>query len=211
MQLITQQWQGHAVRFRGEDAFVNLTEMCAAFGIQPKFFLRLPRTKEFIVALEEETGLRCENLTSIIRSGQPGRRGGGDTWAHPDLAVECARWLSPRFGVWCNQTIRRVLSGQVDPADIRTIRPGLPPALLALPDRRRDNIIADLAIMEEISAATCCHTRRQAILQISERHQGQRGFHPVSLYLRFRQWLTSDRHWTSLDRYRTLYRDTLPA
>lgn len=41
------------------------------------------------------------------------RRGRYDsgTWAHPDIVMECARWLDPMFSIACNRIIRGIFSG----------------------------------------------------------------------------------------------------
>lgn len=115
-QLVSFDFQSHAIPFTA-DAFVNLTEMCSAFGKRPAKFLELDSTQRFLVALAADTGLsldsKCPNfghLKSLVCTVR-GQHGGG-TWAHPDLALECARWLSPEFAIWTNRTIRRLLSGE---------------------------------------------------------------------------------------------------
>lgn len=35
--------------------------------------------------------------------------GSAGTWGHPLVAIEVARWISPAFGVWCNQHIKILL------------------------------------------------------------------------------------------------------
>ena len=117
------EYQGCGVSILSGSAYVNLTEMCSRFRKLPKDFLRLPSTIAFMAALARETGLPTrwdeklgENL--LVSRDAPalvlttdGRHGG--TWAHPLLAVECARWLSPAFAIWCNQTVLRIMQGEV--------------------------------------------------------------------------------------------------
>ena len=91
----------------------------------------------------------------------------------------------------------------------RAPRTDLPPELLALPAGRQERILREEALMREIEAAPW-RSRRQTIARISERHHGERGYNPQSLYRRFRVWLESGRLWTALDRYRTLRRDARP-
>jgi hypothetical protein len=120
-QIVTFDWHAHAVAFTGE-AYVNLTHLCAAFDEKPVHFLRLEATQRFIAALAADTGLPPESevrnphftrgLVHAVRGNFADAREQG-TWAHPDLALECARWLSPEFAIWTNRVIRRVLSGQV--------------------------------------------------------------------------------------------------
>lgn len=130
MEAIELEYEGKLIPFWGE-AYVNLTAMCAAFVRLPHEFLRLKSTESYIAALAAETGLprdavMCEDHTSLsevmrgnpvsllvsIKGNHADGRGQG-TWAHPDLAIECARWCHPPFGIWCNRTIRRLLSGEL--------------------------------------------------------------------------------------------------
>lgn len=109
------------VTFTG-DAFVNLTEMCAVFGAAPAQFLRLDAAKRFLMALAADTGLSSNYADSaqLKTDEEPnglvvtlrGRHNSG-TWAHPDLALECARWLSPEFAIWTNRIIRGLMAGRV--------------------------------------------------------------------------------------------------
>lgn len=115
-QLVSFDFNSHNIAFT-QDAFVNLTEMCAAFKKRPVDFLKLDSTQRFLVALAADTGLsvdsKCEESSHLnqLLVTQRGQHGGG-TWAHPDLALECARWLSPEFAIWTNRTIRKLLSGE---------------------------------------------------------------------------------------------------
>jgi hypothetical protein len=125
-EIITFDFQDHAIPFTTE-AHVNLTEMCSAFKTTPAQFLRLEATKRFMVALAADTGLsfncaESAQLNCALVTTVEGRYGGG-TWAHPDLALECARWLSPEFAIWTNRSIRKLLSGecQHNAQDVRTL------------------------------------------------------------------------------------------
>lgn len=119
--LIPFDYQSTVVTFTG-DAYVNLTQLCAAFNTAPAQFLRLDAAKQFLVALAADTGLSSnyadsaqlkpdENPAGLIVTLR-GRHNSG-TWAHPDLALECARWLSPEFAIWTNRIIRGIMSAQV--------------------------------------------------------------------------------------------------
>lgn len=102
--IITENSGSAVIPFQAGDAYVDLTKMCKAVGKGPHHFFELETTKEFIQEL------RKENLVKDVIIGVRGRNGG--TWAHPDLALECARWLSPKFAIWTNRVIRRILSGE---------------------------------------------------------------------------------------------------
>lgn len=36
------------------------------------------------------------------------------TFLHPDLAVLFARWINPKFAVWCDAIIKQILTGTVE-------------------------------------------------------------------------------------------------
>lgn len=118
--LIPYNYESAVITFTG-DAYVNLTELCAAFDTAPAQFLRLESTKRFLIALAADTGLSFNYADSAQLKTINEERGGllvtmrgrhnSGTWAHPDLALECARWLSPEFAIWTNRIIRGVLAG----------------------------------------------------------------------------------------------------
>ena len=192
--------------------WVNLTTMCRAFGTRPYAFLRIPTTKRFVAALDARLGADPGELNASelrINPSEAGEvntrhsciktvRGRGDvdagTWAHPYLAIECARWLSPEFAVACNEFLYRIWTGKIVSE---------PPGLADLPAGRRENILLLLEAMHEIHASA---TRIQTAKAIQARHRNRRGFNWRSLYRHFRNWSRSGHDWRSLDRYHMLYR-----
>lgn len=52
-------------------------------------------------ALSEEVEITASSLIVLQH--------GNATWGHPLIALEVARWISPKFGVWCNQHIRTLM------------------------------------------------------------------------------------------------------
>ena len=103
--LVIETYEDKPIGFKADDAYVNITWMCQAFGKKAVEFLRLPSTKALLAVLDREEKVGKSHLLTV-----KGRNGG--TWAHPDLALECARWISPEFAIWCNRTIRLLLAGQ---------------------------------------------------------------------------------------------------
>lgn len=67
------------------------------------------------------------------------KRGGSNagTWAHWQIAMAYAKYLSPEFHVWCNQVVRERMEGKPAPV-------GLPPEVLEM-IRRDDGISRMLA------------------------------------------------------------------
>ena len=128
------------VSFR-QDGFLNATAIASHFGKLPKDYLKSEQTQQYISALAENLSVRRKILTEenqivIVK------RGGSEqgTWLHPKLAIHFARWLNPRFAVWCDEQIEILLNGKISdgPAAKTTAddRTGLRQAVAALVGRK---------------------------------------------------------------------------
>lgn len=56
--------------------------------------------------------LTDENQLVIVKKGNSKNFTQG-TWLHPKLAIHFARWLDPKFAVWCDEQIEALLNGKV--------------------------------------------------------------------------------------------------
>ena len=124
----TLSYQGRPIRLRG--AMLNLTDMWRAAGCpehrRPTSWLILEDTLRFRAhaqahwtELEEPAG---DNVVHdhIIRLDPDGfvataRGRHGGTWAHWQLALTYARYLSPAFHLWCNTVVRRAMEWRAGP------------------------------------------------------------------------------------------------
>ncbi len=104
--VLTGSYAGHLIHFHVDDAFVNATEMCAAFGKRPDDFF----SHTAYLALHESL---AEALNTRLVVSQDGGTLPG-IWMHPELALVCARWLSPDFFIWCSGIIMRILLGELE-------------------------------------------------------------------------------------------------
>ena len=100
------------VSFRA-DGFLNATAIAKHFCKLPKDYLKTEQTQEYIVALAEAMTertkiLTVENQLVIIKKGGNNKDEQG-TWLHPKLAIHFARWLDPKFAVWCDFQIEKIL------------------------------------------------------------------------------------------------------
>jgi hypothetical protein len=90
------------IRTRGE--MVCLTEMWRAAGSDPSKrpvnWLASVEAKNFIRFLEESLNVRNSDLLQI----EQGRS--GSTWAHWQIGLAYAKYLSPKFHAWCNTVVR---------------------------------------------------------------------------------------------------------
>ena len=101
-------YEGNPVSFSTDNGImVNATEMAKPFGNEkrPQFWLKNESSKEFLETLSVARNLATEQLVYI-------RQGGAiqGTWMHEDAALEFARWLSPKFAIWCNDRIKELLT-----------------------------------------------------------------------------------------------------
>lgn len=83
-----------------------MTKAAKAFGKDLQVFIRRDDTLEYIDALSKT--VPDTELTQAAR----GRNGG--TWGHPKLAVFFARWLDPKFAVFCDAVIDDILSKKAE-------------------------------------------------------------------------------------------------
>lgn len=74
------------------------------------------RTQDYIRALNEhlseavKTASEQNQLVIVVKGGKSTEQG---TWLHPKLAIDFARWLNPRFAVWCDMQIEQMVTGSV--------------------------------------------------------------------------------------------------
>ena len=101
-------YEGSPISFaKGESVMVNATQMAKKFGKLAKDWLRTQQSKEFLNTL---SAVRQISLTDLVVINQGGSKQQG-TWMHEDVAIEFARWLSPKFAIWCNDRIKELAKG----------------------------------------------------------------------------------------------------
>ena len=88
-----EKYEGYPIAFENKDGkmMVNATQMGKAFGKQPKDWLKTQSAQEFISSLSEVKKILPSDLQQVVNGD------GGGTWFHEDVALEYARWLSPKF------------------------------------------------------------------------------------------------------------------
>jgi phage antirepressor YoqD-like protein len=96
-------YQGNDITFQigNGDVMVNATEMARPFGKRAGEWIRLPSTQNYLDALEA--------MGKSHRSRLVYTENGVGTWLHEDMALEFARWLSPRFAIWCNDRVKELM------------------------------------------------------------------------------------------------------
>lgn len=109
MQLVTKDYEGHAIAYQ-DDGWFNATQAAAKWGKVPAEWLRLQSTIDYANALKRHHPSMGKSHKS--KTG-PSAKGGG-TWLHPKLAVPFARWLDAEFAVWCDAQIDSLIRGKDD-------------------------------------------------------------------------------------------------
>jgi hypothetical protein len=121
-------YDGEPIRLRG--TMLNLTDMWKAAGRpenrRPSDWLLLEETARFRIFAGTHPTAVTDPVTA--NAGVAGicdpdadglvatvRGNGGGTWAHWQLALSYARYLSPPFHLWCNTVLRAVMERQEAP------------------------------------------------------------------------------------------------
>lgn len=106
---IVKHYHGNSITFLNKDSLmVNATEMAKAFGKRVSDWLNNQSTKEFLDALTvtRKSVSADFQAVKVVKGGIPELQG---TWLHQDAALEFARWLSPKFAIWCNDKIKELM------------------------------------------------------------------------------------------------------
>jgi hypothetical protein len=108
-------YEGNETPFRMDESgqvFMNATEMAKPFKRKKvNDFLRNKSTIEYINALHEEKSVALISVSADYQFVKT-KTGGNDqgTWFQEELVLEFARWLDPRFSLWCNQRIKEIIN-----------------------------------------------------------------------------------------------------
>lgn len=122
--LKTVNFDGLPVAFT-ENGYLNATMIAKHYGKRVKDYLRNERTQDYMRALNEHLSeavktasqsdgrnIPSQNALVIVKKGNS-REFEQGTWLHPKLAIDFARWLNPRFAVWCDMQIEQMTTGSL--------------------------------------------------------------------------------------------------
>lgn len=102
----TYDYEGNPVSFSNNGVImVSATQMAKPFGKLVGDWLRLKSTEEFVNALSSDMQIPISALIQVVKGGNAEQ----GTWLHEDVALEFARWLSPKFAIWCNRRIKELM------------------------------------------------------------------------------------------------------
>ncbi|WP_081906920.1 KilA-N domain-containing protein [Kingella negevensis] len=131
-QILNFSFNNAVVSFRA-DGFLNATAIAAYFGKQPRDYLKTEQTQQYIAALAEHLSSKTKILVEynqLVTVKNGGSQRG--TWLHPKLAIHFARWLDPKFAVWCDEQIEHIISGSLK---LEPVQPALPHGSIVLSAR----------------------------------------------------------------------------
>ena len=163
MSIVTKEYNSQLVELDlTNDVMVSLTDMAKANGKKVSDWHRLLATTDFLVEYSSVTGIPATELLIIKQGGTE-----QGTWASQDIALEFARWCSPKFAVWCNQQIKELLTkGTVSIKTPQTYKE----ALLALIEKEEalERAIATKAEIGSRREATAMNTASQAVKRAND-------------------------------------------
>lgn len=96
-------WNEQEINQR-QDGYVNVGQMCAANGKKLNHWTTINSSDAYLIALSQATAIPVADLMRV-ENGKP-------TYAHPLVAIEIARWISPEFSIWCNQNIKAIIESR---------------------------------------------------------------------------------------------------
>lgn len=105
-EIVRHDYNGSLIRQR-EDGYACLTDMANATGKKVAGYLRLKSTKDYLEGLSLDVQIPTSKLIEVVQ-------GRGDmveqaTWAHPEIAIDFAKWCSVPFRIWANRTLRSLV------------------------------------------------------------------------------------------------------
>lgn len=106
--IVSHQYEGVSISFDVE-GWMNASHASGCFGKDPREWVGLELTKQYINGLARKKGVSWESLM-LKRPGSQRVRG---LWLHPKLASKFARWLSIDFEIWFEDQIEAFLSKDV--------------------------------------------------------------------------------------------------
>lgn len=122
--IVQHEFNGNPIRQRVSDDYVSLTDMAKAGGKLIGDYLCLKSTKAYVQALSADMVIPVSELLISQKGGNER----GSTYAHPEIAMDCAQWVSIPLRIWANRTLVRVVKEQAQsqpepvalpPADVR--------------------------------------------------------------------------------------------
>ena len=148
--LVCFSYENNKVSFyrKNDMLFVNATEMAKPFGRnkRPGNWLRTQPAIDYINEVAVAHICATADLQRITQ-GVDQEQG---TWLQEDVALEFARWLSPKFALWCNERIKELVKqGYTSLENKFQIPQSFSEALLLAAQQAKELEIANLTINQQ--------------------------------------------------------------
>lgn len=111
------EYKGAIISQREKDSYVNLSQMCGVGDKLVADYLRLESTNEYLTALSANMGIPIKSQGKTLGLVEV-KKGGNQipgTWAHPEVAIDCAQWVNVDLRIWANRTLVQVIKHQSAP------------------------------------------------------------------------------------------------
>ena len=103
---VSHEYNGAIVPQRISDEYVDVTALCQSEGKALADYMRLKSTKTYLEALSSNMGITILDLISVSQGN------GSRTYAHPEVAIDIAKWVSVKCRIWANRTLVGAIKGQ---------------------------------------------------------------------------------------------------
>jgi len=104
-----------------ENGWINATQTLNTLDAKRlDAFMKSKYFKEYLEAYCDFYDVKPESVINIVKGGNlrgidPTKRVNDQgTYLHPDFVVLFARWINPRFAVWCDAVIKKILNGEIE-------------------------------------------------------------------------------------------------
>jgi hypothetical protein len=123
---------------RRADGFINASQMCQTNNKLLADWSRLKSTKSYVAELSVAMGIPIADLMAV--------QNGSQTWVHPSLAINLARWISTKFAIWCDAHIFNLMvsgstSIEINPVEEMKLK-------LELAKLENDKVQAELKLLQ---------------------------------------------------------------
>ena len=111
----------YQLEYRDNDGYINITNLCKAGGKKFNHWNSIDKTKRFLYVLSTEAGIPASELIKVGSGSKYENDTKNLTWAHPQVAINIAQWISPEFDVLVSKWVYEImLTGKVDIRDNKT-------------------------------------------------------------------------------------------
>jgi hypothetical protein len=105
----------YQLEYREDDGYINITNLCKAGGKKFNHWNSNDKTKRFLQVLSLDAGIPVTSLIKLGSGHKIGNNNISETWAHPQVAINIAQWISPEFDVLVSKWVYEImLTGKVD-------------------------------------------------------------------------------------------------